>query len=578
MKTLFKGWLRRFATTAVFFAVVGIAQAQMKFAVSNQSGQSDSNVWVLFFTGGTAVTGTYFSKSQNTTVSIPATAIGSTNAIQLSDVGVDSSTGLPTFSLTAFNGQMWFSYGSSPVSFANGSPSATSTAPDQIANFNQRWQFIEPTINAGTPSGGVTPCGVDVDQTIIDFFSIPITLQAMNPNGTVATGVPDNTQFTSATNTIVQALAGSTLTPGTFPNIYNSGTPSGGPVINPSSLPDANFVRAISPTQAPSLYHDWTTYIDALASGGALNPSGTLSIHIADNFVGSAAGSGNGFQQQYYDLHVTFSATDPAMTMTGNTYTDSSESTPVIQGLNIQSTLANLNAVTGIYGNAAAFTWTSTTPMTTFANGTASTSGSETASANDVLGRIVGDILAGLSMGYPGSTFGAANASGVWWEHPEKAFGAAQSNANYYNTWAAALQPLTSSYGLGYEDRFGQNLLSFANGTVTGYTGAQTVANSYLKVTLSADTGTTPNPTLVIQAPNRVVFRGARRVLPVRLSVSGAKLKALATGGARVVVRGHGPFRVILMDVKRPVTIVRLIATDSSGQRTIKRVRFVHKQ
>jgi hypothetical protein len=577
MKTPFKGWLRQLATMAVLFSAVGVAQAQMKFAVSNQSGQNDSNVWVLFFTGGTPVTGTYFSKSQNTTVSIPATAIGSSNAIQLSDVGTDSTTGLPTFNLTAFNGQMWFSYGSSPVNFTNGAPSANDTSSSGIANFNQRWQFIEPTINAGTPSGGVTPYGVDVDQTIIDFFSIPLTLQAMNPNGTVATGVPDNTQFTSATDTIVQALAGTTLTPSTFANIYNSGTPTNGPIINPGSLPDANFVRAVSPTQAPTLYHTWTTYIDALASGGALNPSGTLSIHIADNFVGSGAGSGNGFQAQYYDLHVTFSATDPAMTMTGNTYTDSSESTPVIQGLNIQSTLADLNATTGIYGNAAAFTWTSTTPMTTYTNSTASTSGSETASANDVLGRIVGDILAGLSMGYPGSTFGAANPSGVWWEHPEKAFTAAQSNSNYYNTWAAALQPLTSSYGLGYEDRFGQNLLSFANGNVTGYTGAQTVTNGYLKITLSADTGTTPSATLVIQAPNRVFFHGVRRVLPVRLSVSGAKLKALASGGAKVLVRGHGPFRVILTDVKNRVTVVRLIATDNSGQRTVKRVRFIQK-
>jgi hypothetical protein len=577
MNTPFKGLLRQLATAAVLFSVIGAAQAQMKFAVSNQSGQNASNVWVLFFTGGTAVTGTYFSISQNTTVSIPATAIGTTNAIQLSDVGVDSTTGLPTFNLTAFNGQMWFSYGSTPVSFANGAPSPTSTASNQIGNFNQRWQYIEPTINAGTPSGGVTPYGVDVDQTIIDFFSIPITLQAMNPNGTVATGVPDNTQFTSATNTIVQALAGTTLTPSTFANIYNSGTPSGGPAVNPTSLPDANFVRAVSPTQAPSLYHTWTAYIDALASGGALNPSGTLSIHIADNFVGSGAGSGNGFQQQYYDLHVTFSATDPAMTMTGNTYTDSTETTPVIQGLNIQSTLANLNATTGIYGNAAAFTWTSTTPMTTYTNGTASTSGSETASANDVLGRIVGDILAGLSMGYPGSTFGAANASGVWWEHPEKAFSAAQSNSNYYNTWAAALQPLTSSYGLGYEDRFGQNLLSFANGNITGYSSAQTVANGYLKITLSADTGTSPSTALVIQVPNRVFFHGTRRVLPVRLSVSGAKLKAFASGGAKVIVRGRGPFRVILMDVKNKVTVVRLIATDSSGQRTVKRVRFIQK-
>jgi hypothetical protein len=577
-KTVFAGWLRRCAAAAVVFSALGSGQAQMKFAVSNESGQSDSTVWVLFFTGTTPVTGTYFSKSQNKTVNLAATSVGTTNAVQLSDVGADSATGLPTFDLTAFNGQMWFSYGSASVSFDSGAPSPTSTSSSDIGNFNKRWQYIEPTIIAGTPSGGVTPYGVDVDQTIIDFFSIPLTIQAMNPNGTVATGVPANNQFSSATNAIVRALAGSTLSPGSFSNIYDTGTPTNGAPVNPTSLPDANFARAVSPTQAPSLYHDWTAYIQALAPNGSLNPSGTLSIHIADQFVGSGAGSGNGFQAQYYDLQVTFSTSDPAMTMTGNTYTDSSETTPVIQGLNIQSTLADLNATTGIYGNAAAFTWSSTTPMTTYANGTASTSGNETASANDVLGRIVGDILAGLSMGYPGSTFGAANASGVWWQHPEKAFTAAQSNANYYNTWAAALQPLTSSYGLGYEDRFGQNLLAFANGSVTGFSASQTVSGGYLKVTLGSDTPTpSSNPTLVIRAPKRVTFRGNRRVLPVRLSVAGAKLKAHATGGAKVLVRGHNPFRVILTNVKRKVTIVRLIATDNLGQRTIRKIRFLHR-
>jgi hypothetical protein len=61
------------------------------------------------------------------------------------------------------------------------------------------------------------------------------------------------------------------------------------------------------------------------------------------------------------------------------------------------------------------------------------------------------------------------------------------------------------------------------------------------------------------------------------LSVSEAKLKAHATGGAKVLVRGHNPFRVILTNVKRKVTIVTLIATDSLGQRTVRKIRFLQR-
>jgi len=548
---------------SIFLALGGLAQAQMKFAVQNLSGMDESKVWVLFFTGSVAVNGTYYSISQKQMVSLTPTTIGSTNAVRLSDVRVDPKTGYPTFYISAFNGQMWFSYGPSPVSFASGAPSPTSTASGLIANFNKRWQYIEPTV--ATANGHYS---VNVDQTLIDFFSIPITVQANRAKNQRATTIPDNNQFSSTTGTMLQALAKSPISPSGLKNIYAVSKTGQNPPASPKSATAANVVRAVSPTQAPQLYHDWTAYLTALAPGGSLNKNGNLKIHLADSFVGSQAGSGNGFQAQYYDLQASVAAGSLAVTITGTTYTNSGKGTVLISGLTLTSTFAQLNATTGIYGNAAAFSWTSTTPMTSVGNGTASTSGNETASANDVLGRIMGDFLAGVSMGYPGSAFGATTPSGTWWNNPKKAFGEAQTNRNFYNTWAAALFPLTSSYGLGYEDRFGQNLLAFANGSMPGI---HYVKGAFLQITLH------PDGSFTIDVPERVIVKGTSKTLRATLSSPG-RLRGHANAGARVrVVGSKKSYRVIVTNIHRPLTTLTLIAVGSKSEHARAAVKLVRK-
>ena len=472
------------------------AAAPMNFAVNNLSGQSSDDVWVLFFTGGTPVDGSYIDSTSGATVALQPTSIGSgnTHAIKLRDVQVDTSTGQPTFSINGFNGQMWFSYGSSAVDFTNGAPSPNSTSSDNIANFNKRFQYIEPTV---VSSGG--GAGVNVDQTLIDFFSIPISIQANSGPNTKATSLPSsagNNQFTSSTEAFVNRLSQAATTADN--NIYLNTTPENGPItVGAPNSNLSNFARAISPVQDPSLYHDWTNYLAALApqttenpDGGSFDAAGTQ-VHIADDYVGSGAGSGLPFQQQYYDLMATFSVDTTAstptgvVTITGNTF-ESNGGDLLIANLTLTSTLADLNDATGVYGNAAAFDWTSTTPIKPVNSTSTTTSGSSTAGANDVLGTIMGDLLAGLSVGFPGSSAYGDMTSGEWWNLSlqNDAFGNAQSNSDFYNTWAAELANLTSSYGIAYEDRFGQNLLAFSNVDISGFS---TVPNGFLEITLQAD-------------------------------------------------------------------------------------------
>lgn len=480
--------------SALAAATLGAAHAQMKFAVNNQNSAvyQDDEVWVLFFS--TSMQGTYVDATSGDTVTITPTSIGTGNtyAINLGDVAVDGSTGYRTFNISSLAGgsQMWFNYGASAVSFENGAPAVNDTSADGIGNFNKRWQFIEPNVTSTTISG-TTISGINVDQTIIDSFSIPIQIQANSaPNTKAGAPITNNNQFNSPTQVIIQALANASVSPSTYPNIYNT-SPQGGPIANPASLPDANFVRAASPTQTgTTVYHDWTAYMNALESGGALNPDGTINIRVSGSFNVSGAGAGNGFQTQTYDMTVQF--TGSTMVMTGTTFVDAAMTEILIDGITITSTYDDLNSPAGIYGNAANFTWTSETAMTSFNDSTASNSGSENAGANDVLGWMMGDILAGLTMGFPGSEFGNLNPSSVWFLHPELAFQNAQTNPLYYDTWAAALWPLTSSYAMGYEDRFGQNLLAFANGD--GLPGFNYVDGAFLQINILPDAAV-PEPT-----------------------------------------------------------------------------------
>ncbi len=191
-------------------------------------------------------------------------------------------------------------------------------------------------------------------------------------------------------------------------------------------------------------------------------------------------------------MTVTF--TGSTMVMSGTTFQDAAMTQVLIDGIVITSTYGDLNTPAGIYGNAADFTWTSLTPMTSFSGSTAATSGSENAGANDVLGWMMGDILAGMTMGFPGSAFGNDNTSSEWFLHPELAFQNAQTNPLYYDTWAAALWQLTSSYAMGYEDRFGQNLLAFAN--AEGLAGFNSVDGAFLQINILPDA--IPEPTTLV--------------------------------------------------------------------------------
>jgi hypothetical protein len=98
---------------------------------------------------------------------------------------------------------------------------------------------------------------------------------------------------------------------------------------------------------------------------------------------------------------------------------------------------------------------------------------------------VVGDLLAGLNYGFPGSTTqhgGSAigdQPSSNWWVAGATGllFSQLQSDADYYNGYAANLYPVTAGYAFPLGDRLGGNLMAF---------NTTTDPNSYLEVAIDA--------------------------------------------------------------------------------------------
>lgn len=538
----------------VLLAWSGFAQPAMRIAINNQSGKPDSEVF-LNFAGG-ASDQSSFAVTYNGGTVVPYTLEGGskTQGIPLNTVHTDGATGLPTFNVGYWNsGRLWFSYDRS-LDFSQGAPTPTGVSS---TNFNTRYQFIEPTIN-NAPTGNGSE--IWVDETDLQWFSIPLQIQINTGPNVKASGVSNNNQTASDTQTMMAAIG--SAVPADYVNPANHQTvpyanlylpyTGANPGLNfPPTLPYIGIVRGVDGTAGnvsaggytfPNPYHDWSQYLSALSPGGSLN-NGTLITQLADNFVGvsqsGALVSGNGYQPQCYDMKVTSDASTGVVTIMGNTYSGQLNTSvfpavcsgsAYIQNLRMTTTFAQLNDQTvGVYQNVTPFNWTSSTSITAISAPTGAQSGFGNAGNNDLLGRIMGDFLAGLSAGYPGSLFGQKNPSQIWWQNPAQAFAKAQpGHPERYNTYAAAIAPYTTAYGFAYADRFGNNLLNFVNGSGASIPANQ---NGYLLVTLYPDTPTAlpGSPTVSSISPNQGPTAGGTSVTITGTNFSGAS--AATVGG-----------------------------------------------
>jgi autotransporter-associated beta strand protein len=385
-------------------------------------------------------------------------------------------------------------------------------------NYNTRWQYIEATVKNGQ---------VWADLSYIDFTSISFNLTAN------ATGAGNANQISRPAYYLANATLSSAIS-------ANASLPV------PSLLPpQQQFTRIISPqytvgSNNQTVYGDFSSYLDSLHGknstisgffagvGGQLGQPNTAAqiYEYTASFSGNVTTNGT----------VTLTASQKSGTTFGN-YTNGSV-VPVPAGNSLTGVgnntitlkYSDLIAATGIYGSNPPYQVSGTFTQ------------NNTGIVNDVFGRVVGDLLAGLTFGTVGSTVNAtltigngtttplngpigSLSSSVWWGAGEGKdvqyvpvngtiytvgwsqslagssngtllYGGAQpdstgtTNGNpRYNYYSAALvggnfnlhNALTPGYGTPFGDRIGNNLLTFT---------ANTTEPAFMVLTINSDTDT----------------------------------------------------------------------------------------
>lgn len=339
---------------------------------------------------------------------------------------------IPNVFLNDFtNGRIYLNFGANGLSgLGNGYQPAPQNPND--SNYATAYAYLETNIFGNTQN--------NLDISDIDFFSMALEASTWRSGQRVGQLKFNDPQ------------------PGAIgENVETLGTLSDGQAVV------GTYTRVIGPGLTGG-YPDWSAYFTFLASASPTKIAGFYGGQ--PNGVGPTAA-------HHYTLTASFGSSQ--VTMTGS-ITKAGSRTP--ESTTIVITYASLNQPTGVYGCNPSYQ----------VNGAAPTPGI----INDVYGWIVGDLVAGLSYGFPGSATqvtvdGKTTALGdvtstTWFElaksKPSLMFGGAQSNSAYYNQYAAQIATMSSDfYGFPFSDRVQQPLLYFPPSGQAG-------GVDYLKITI----------------------------------------------------------------------------------------------
>ncbi len=476
------------------------------FVIRNETGLADELVHVKFLSSdGIVLTATPQTYGNGSLLATGPTTNGTSYTLKDMHATVPNtpyaSTPVPTFSLNDYNGRIYFSLQDALDSTSSGGPAFL---PNTGTDAGKTFGFVETSVfGTGTQN--------NLDISYVDFIGFPISAAARTSTGSLlALTNGTNPQITSAD--AITALASSVPAGAAVPNTLHGGT-----------------ARVLSSVHS-SDYHDWTNLMTHLQAVTATNPLKVASYDVPAGapLEGTAKFTyvGGGFSTitpvlpagfltgQSYDFDAKFltdlnpNGQDVLIPqLAGKAGAHLSGSAGSVGAFDIYITEDQLNAPTGIYGSNPNY-------VVVFGGQVYDAS---TGISNDLTGRIVGDLLAGIVFGWASnganisshaSGTGTTLPSGVFTEStigelgtgkyfyllslmdtPEKLaqwLGAGiSSNPDYYDVYASTLASRTTAYGTGFGDRLQGDVEPFVFWPVTGApAGFDDIGNGYIEITL----------------------------------------------------------------------------------------------
>ncbi len=483
------------------------AKAQTPFVFDLPWDHSAAKTYIQFLGVGAITIGYYYDSSGAQQTISSNTPYCLANLISPTPIATSVPTGKPAIMITnAPAARLYINYGTSGLTIPNASytPDAAGAFVDGSPtdpNYTARYQYTEITASSGTQTW--------LDLSYIDFVSIPLTIAVKN-GPTLA----NNPQTTSVTARVLALAAAGSSSP-TNANVIPAGSlPSGTNAWN------ASFARVLGTNLAAkagfTYYHDWSAYLAGLATT-------STTATLDDCFVGVGASDDPLQQQQTYSYTADFLSTcdNPSDTSSGCVSLTANSGSGYAGAVNF--CVGNGNTGTGVGDSNKVWIMYSDLQSNTvgvYSNNTPYYyqigSGAvvhETAIVNDYFGRVVGDILGGLSFGVFGSTTQyvktgsgdpiPAQAIGqipslYWWAGKNATyatppaqsilgqgyiFGKLQTNGNNYDDYAASFSTLTTGYGIPFGDRLGLNTIEMNYPLLTG---------EYVLITIGPDTPPPP--------------------------------------------------------------------------------------
>jgi hypothetical protein len=438
--------------SCMFFAQKANADVPIVFDLP--AGTDPDKVWVQFL-GTNPLTGTYRDSSGHQLELKKNSPYSFAQITSPTPVSAAAPANKPAVLITEFvGGRIYVNFGNEGLQGLVGGYQPSLQNPTD-PNIDKRWQNFEVTVEENKYNG---------NMTYIDCISISWSMEAKNAP------TAKNPQLLTPADcqTLAEATAATPVAPDS--NVVPLG----------KILPSPDFVRVLGTMQAPKKYHDWKNYLQTTLQGKTTRIAGVF-VGLGDQPAADSL-----LQAQTFDFLVTFdtagNAHMVAQTGSGNgqdiSVPDIQRGTGIGNNVTITITYDELNGVNGIYGNNPKYTYTiDGIPTIT------------TGIQNDVTGWIVGDLLAGCSFGFPGSTvifdgkpigdlysaewWGGENGRRPYQAYPSQIpkdetpgghglyFDKAQpAQPDNYDRWSNSLYPLTSAYGFSLEDRLGQTLMT----------------------------------------------------------------------------------------------------------------------